>query len=129
HVTVAALSERKGRFLVVEECVNGKQVYNQPAGHLEDGESLVEAVVRETLEETRCLFTPHAVVGVYLWRIPDGEATFLRVSFCGEASDPNLSLGLDEGISRTAWLSRDGLAAEPARLRSPLVLRSIDDYL
>ena len=84
-VTVAAVAERDGRFLFVEERAGGRIVLNQPAGHLEDGESLLDAVVRETLEETAWAFRPQAIVGVYLWRAraPQGR-TFLRVAFCGD---------------------------------------------
>lgn len=133
-VTVAAVVEREGRFLVVEERVRSRLVINQPAGHLEKGESLVEAVVREALEETAWHFVPKAVVGIYLWnqtaRSGDGPArTFLRVAFHGTVTHHEGARTLDTGIERALWLSREQLAAQPSRLRSPLVMRCVDDYL
>ncbi|MBX3702760.1 MAG: NUDIX hydrolase [Steroidobacteraceae bacterium] len=127
-VTVAAIAERDGRFLVVQERAARRIVLNQPAGHLEDGESLVEAVVRETLEETGCAFVPESVTGLYLWRGPRAR-TVLRVAFAGRVGERDRSLALDRAILRTAWLGREELAARAAELRSPLVLRCIDDYL
>jgi len=128
-VTVAAVAERDGQFLFVEERASGRIVLNQPAGHLEDGETFLDAVVRETLEETAWDFRPEAIVGVYVWRPEHLGRTFLRVAFCGEllAHDPARSL--DRGILRTRWLARDELLAPRARLRSPLVLQCVDDYL
>ena len=128
-VTVAAVVERDGRFLVVEERAARRIVINQPAGHLERGEDLVQAVVRETLEETACRLSPDAVTGIYLWRHPVIDRTFLRVAFCGSVAEPDGTRRLDRGILRTAWMTRAELAARPGRLRSPLVLRCIDDYL
>ncbi len=126
--TVAAIAERDGRFLVVQERAARRIVLNQPAGHLEDGESLVDAVIRETREETGRRFVPDAVTGVYLWRGPRGR-TVLRVAFAGSVGERDESLALDRAILRTAWLGRDELSARDAELRSPLVLRCIDDYL
>jgi 8-oxo-dGTP pyrophosphatase MutT (NUDIX family) len=128
RVTVAAIAEREGRFLVVEERVGERLVINQPAGHLEEGEDLVEAVRRETLEETGCHFTPQGITGLYLYRAPDAE-TYLRVCFFGEAASEALHRALDPEIERTAWVAREELAMMRDRLRSPLVLRCIDDYL
>ena len=128
-VTVASVIERHGRFLMVEERVGGRRVLNQPAGHLEAGESLVDAAVRETLEETACRFAPTAIVGLYLWHGADGRPTFLRVAFAGEAGDPETGRRLDPDILGCHWLTRDELIARPQSLRSPLVLRCIDDYL
>ena len=128
-VTVAAIVEREGRFLVVEERAARRIVINQPAGHLEQGEDLVGAVIRETLEETACQFVPEAVTGLYLWRHPVIDKTFLRVAFCGNVEGPDLSRRLDRCILRTAWMTRSQLTERPDRLRSPLVLRCIDDYL
>jgi 8-oxo-dGTP pyrophosphatase MutT (NUDIX family) len=129
NVTVAAIIERDGRFLMVEERVDGARVWNQPAGHLEDGESLVDAVVRETLEETAWAFRPDGLVGIYRWPSPDSALTYLRFTFYGRgvAHDPDRAL--DPDIERCGWLSRDALSAEGMRLRSPMVLRSVDDYL
>ncbi len=128
-VTVAAIVHRDGRFLVVEERAARRVVLNQPAGHLEQGESLIQAVVRETLEETAHTFVPEAIVGIYLWRSEATDRTFLRVAFSGEASGPDSARRLDRCILRTAWLTREQLASRPRSLRSPLVLRCIDDFL
>lgn len=133
-VTVAAVVEREGRFLIVEERVRARLVLNQPAGHLEAGESLLEAVVRETVEETGWQLVPEAVVGVYQWsQTPastDGRArSFLRVAFCGHVAHHDAARPLDKGIERAVWLTRQQLTAQVARLRSPLVMRCIDDYL
>lgn len=129
HVTVAAVVERAGRFLLVDELVDGQRVLNQPAGHLDDGESLIDAVIRETLEETAWRFTPHALVGIYRWRHTHKDLTFLRVTFCGEVGDHDPDRKLDHGITGIVWMTRAELATNTQRLRSPLVLRSIDDYL
>jgi len=128
EVTVAAIVEIDGRFLMVEERIAGNLVLNQPAGHLEDRESLIEAVVRETREETAWRFHPEALVGVYLWRSPVTERSFLRFAFCGTVDDHQPKLPLDIGIVRTVWMSHEQLQAQPARLRSPLVMRCLDDY-
>ena len=128
EVTVAAIVEVDGRFLMVEERASGALVLNQPAGHLEDRESLVEAVIRETREETAWRFHPEALVGVYLWRSPVTERSFLRFAFCGAVDDHQPRLPLDIGIVRSVWMTHDQLLAQPARLRSPLVLRCIEDY-
>jgi 8-oxo-dGTP pyrophosphatase MutT (NUDIX family) len=128
-VTVAAVVQREGRFLVVEERIGGRLVFNQPAGHLEDGESLIDAVVRETREETAWGFRPEALVGVYLWRNPDNGRSFLRFAFCGSVDDHRPGQPLDTGIQRAVWLSHEQLRSQPARLRSPLVLRCLDDFL
>lgn len=122
---MAAIVERDGAWLVVEESIAGRAVFNQPAGHLEDDESLVDAVVREVREETGWRFTPSHVVGIYLWRSPEG-ATSLRVAFGGEVDDHDPSRALDHGILRWTWIGRAALAGS-GRLRSPLVLRCIDD--
>jgi 8-oxo-dGTP pyrophosphatase MutT (NUDIX family) len=127
-VTVAAIVERDGRFLVVQERSARRVVLNQPAGHLEDGESLLQAVVRETFEETGYPFVPQAVTGLYLWRGP-GERSFLRVAFAGSVGDRVEGVSLDRAIIRTAWISRDQLHQREAEMRSPVVLRCIDDYL
>jgi len=129
EVTVAAIAEVDGRFLIVEERISGRLVLNQPAGHLEDHESLVEAVIRETREETAWRFHPEALVGVYLWRNPDNERTFMRFAFCGTADGHDPTQPLDIGIVRAAWMTHEQLLAQPARLRSPLVLRCLEDFL
>lgn len=129
RVTVASVVERDGRFLVVEERTNsGDVVINQPAGHVEHGESLLEAVVRETFEETAWRFTPEFLVGIYLWAHPNGTINYLRVCFGGSVGEQADDSPLDDVIIKTHWLSRDELQAQAGRLRSPLVLRVIDDY-
>jgi len=129
HVTVAAVIERDQRFLVVEEQAEDGVVFNQPAGHLEDGEDLLHAACREVLEETGWQFTPHALVALQLWRRAPGAPSFLRVCFTGDCHDYDPARPLDHGIVATHWLDRATLAAQPTRLRSPLVLASIDSYL
>ena len=128
-VTVAAVAEIDGRFLFVEERASGRVVINQPAGHLEDGETFLEAVVRETLEETAWRFEPQSLLGVYVWRPEHQARTFLRVAFAGVVSDHDPSRPLDHGILRTRWLTREQLAETRMRLRSPLVTQCVDDYL
>ena len=121
-VTVAAIVERDGRYLRVEEQTREGLRLNNPAGHLDPEESLVEAVMRETLEETGCRFTPQALVGVYLsrFRRTDGEeVTYLRVAITGEVGERDPLLPLDEGIVDVLWLTPDELRASAARHRSP----------
>lgn len=129
HVTVAAIVERQGRFLIVKEECDGKVVYNQPAGHLNEGESLIEAVTRETLEETARHFRPTAITGMYRWTHLETGITYLRVGFTGTDSGHEPARPLDSGILHVSWLSRAELCARQKRLRSPMVLRCIDDYL
>lgn len=128
RVTVAAIVEQNGRFLLVEELQQGLQVLNQPAGHLDPGESLLQAVIREVREETTCDFEPEAVIGIYLWPVPDSDRSYLRVAFSGRVGTPDPTRKLDDGILGTRWLSRHELEAQRAQWRSPLVGRCIDDY-
>jgi 8-oxo-dGTP pyrophosphatase MutT (NUDIX family) len=128
-ITVAAVSESEGRFLVVEERISHRLVFNQPAGHLENGETIIDALVREVREETAWVFLPQAFLGVYLWRNPASGRATLRFAFSGFVADHDASQPLDRGIVRTHWLSRAELVERAPRLRSPLVLRCIDDYL
>jgi 8-oxo-dGTP pyrophosphatase MutT (NUDIX family) len=128
-VTVAAVIESGGRFLLVEERVNRRLLFNQPAGHVEHGETLLAAVVRETREETAWRFEPHALLGAYLWRNPTRGGTVLRFAFIGTVSDHQAAQRLDHGIVATHWLSLAELEQRQARLRSPLVLRCVHDYL
>jgi 8-oxo-dGTP pyrophosphatase MutT (NUDIX family) len=129
RVTVAAVVERNGRFLLVEEEVNGHLRLNQPAGHLEDGESVLDAVVRETLEETAWHFRPQALVGVYRWRHPSSGETYLRFAFCGEVHDQEADRPLDAEIRDVCWLEVQALGQRRSQWRSPLVWRCIEDYL
>lgn len=129
HVTVAAVIERNGRFLLVEEETDRGIRFNQPAGHLEEGETLAEAVRREVYEETGWRFEPESVVAVQLWRRNPGAPSFLRICFSGRCIGHDLGRKLDDGILATHWLSRDEIAAARPRLRSPLVLISVDEYL
>jgi len=128
HVTVAAIIERDGKFLLVDEVVNGNRVLNQPAGHLEEGETLIDAVIRETLEETAWHFRPSALLGIYRWRQPGGGHTFLRVAFSGEITSHDADRELDAGIIRSVWMTASQLASARRRLRSPMVLRCVNDY-
>jgi 8-oxo-dGTP pyrophosphatase MutT (NUDIX family) len=129
HVTVAAIAEQDGRFLIVEETVRGKPTLNNPAGHLEMSESFAEAVCRETLEETGWEFEPQTVTGIYLWKNPGLDKTFLRVAFHGRCLRHHPERPLDDGIIAAHWLTRAELGNGAYRLRTPLVLRCIDDYL
>jgi 8-oxo-dGTP pyrophosphatase MutT (NUDIX family) len=132
-VTVAAIIERDGRFLIIEEETSGGLKLNNPAGHLDPGESLPEACAREALEETAWHFRPTAMVGVYMARFvkqADGQdITYLRFAFCGELGEHEPGRKLDEGIVRTLWMTLDELKASADRHRSPMVLRCIEDYL
>jgi ADP-ribose pyrophosphatase YjhB (NUDIX family) len=132
-VTVAAIIEREGRYLLVEEHTPEGLKLNNPAGHLDCGESPLQGVVRETLEETACDFRPEALLGIYLSRFirpASGEdVTYLRLAFCGSVGEPHAGRALDDGIVRTLWLTPDEVRAQSHRLRSPLVQRCIDDHL
>jgi 8-oxo-dGTP pyrophosphatase MutT (NUDIX family) len=127
-VTVAAVIERGGRFLFVEERIDGRLVLNQPAGHLDPGESLIAACRREVLEETAHPFEPRSLVGVYRWHYAKKDVTFLRFCFAGEVADP-LERALDKEIVRLRWLSGAELEARRADHRSPLVAKCVADYL
>lgn len=129
EITVAAVTESHGRFLVVEERINQRLVLNQPAGHVEQGESLLAAVVREVREETAWRFEPESLIGVYLWRSPDSGVTTMRFAFCGAVDDHQAAQPLDHGIVGTHWLSSSDLRKREEHLRSPLVMRCIEDYL
>lgn len=127
-VTVAAIIEQNGSFLVVEEECHGRIVLNQPAGHLEPRESLLAAAVRETREETGFHFEPAELVGIYVWHSDEADRSFLRVCFTGTAAPPRTAPELDAGIIAAHWLTRNQLLQRQSQLRSPMVLRAVDDY-
>ena len=129
NVTVAAVVEAAGRYLVVEEHTADGLRLNNPAGHLDPGESLVQAVARETLEETACAFTPSHLVGIYLARSDADDVSYLRFAFAGVASAPVPGWKLDHGIVRTLWLTPSEIEASRARHRSPLLWRCVQDHL
>ncbi|MBL8460803.1 MAG: NUDIX hydrolase [Zoogloea sp.] len=129
NVTVAAVVERDGRFLLVEEETEDGLRFNQPAGHLERGESLLAAVAREALEETAHVFRPSFLVGIYQWPRPTGDVTYLRFAFGGELGGFDLERPLDVGIVRTVWMTLDELKVTRPRHRSPLILQCCEDYL
>lgn len=129
RTTVAALCERDGKFLLVKERVSGKVVYNQPAGHLNPGESLLDAVVRETFEETRYRFLPTALQGIYRYQpLPGSDKTYMRFLFRGEVGEKSAG-PLDEGIIAAEWLDYDAVCTCREYHRSPMVLQCIDDFL
>ncbi len=128
-VTVAAVIERDGRFLLVEELQDGRQVLNQPAGHLDPGETLIEACAREVLEETAHRFTPAALVGIYRWHYAPADVTFLRFCFSGSITGVEASRILDKEIMALHWLSAREIKAKAAQHRSPLVQQCLDGYL
>ncbi|MGB8856141.1 MAG: NUDIX hydrolase [Burkholderiales bacterium] len=130
NVTVAAVIERKGEFLFVEEKSSGSTLlFNQPAGHLERGESLIAAVVRETLEETAYHFSPTALTGIYQWRHPQKDISYLRFTFTGDITGHEPKRRLDHGIVRAAWMTPEMIRAHTERHRSPLVAQCLEDYL
>jgi len=126
EVTVAAIARADDRYLVVEEFAHGRRVINQPAGHVEAGETIIDAVIRETREETAWGFVPAGLVGVYYWPHEDGRTT-LRFAFCGEPSDHAVGQPLDDGIIAAHWLTRAELGARDD-LRSPLVMHALEDF-
>jgi 8-oxo-dGTP pyrophosphatase MutT (NUDIX family) len=128
-VTVAAIIEHAGRFLLVEEHIDGLRVFNQPAGHVERGESILEAVVRETFEETAWRFSPEWLLGVYSWQHPRSNRAVLRFAFSGSVHGHDPSRPLDQPVIRTHWLTAEEIRAQGPRLRSPLVLRCLEDHL
>lgn len=129
RVTVAIIAEQNGRYLMVEEDVEGQTRFNQPAGHLEDGESLVDAAIRECLEETAWRFEPEALVGIYRWRNASRTDTYLRVTFAGRCTAHQADLPLDTGIVAAHWLTLEDIRKRETQLRSPLVMQSFTDYL
>jgi 8-oxo-dGTP pyrophosphatase MutT (NUDIX family) len=129
NVTVAAVIERESRFLLVEEAPDGTPVLNQPAGHLEAGESLQAAARRETLEETGWHVEPEALIGIYRWPHPGKDLTFLRFAFTARLLCHDPEQTLDPEIIRTVWLTADEIRSQTGRHRSPQVLACVEDYL
>lgn len=128
HVTVATIVERDGRFLLVYEEADGKQVYNQPAGHLDPNETLQEAAIRETLEETAWHVKLTGVVGVNLYEAPSNGVTYLRTTFIAEVLTRDTERALDTGIIEAVWLTYEEILERRAQLRSPMTLQIIDEY-
>ncbi len=133
NVTVAAIMAQGGRYLLIEEHTPEGLRLNNPAGHLDPGESLLEGCAREALEETAHAFKPEALVGVYLSRFQRAatgeDITYIRFAFCGEVGQADPALKLDTGIVRTLWMTPEEIRASADRHRSPLVLRCIEDHL
>jgi 8-oxo-dGTP pyrophosphatase MutT (NUDIX family) len=129
NVTVAAIIERDGKFLLVEEETADGVMFNQPAGHLEEGETLLEAVRREVWEETAHRFEPDALLGVYHWKHPQKAITYLRFAFLGSINGHDPAQPLDVGILRAVWMTQDEIRATHGRHRSPQVLKCVEHYL
>lgn len=129
HATVAALIECDGRFLMVEEHADGGLRLNQPAGHLEESETLAQAAVREVFEESGHRFVPEHLVGLYQWRHAESGREYLRAAFSGRSTGHEPDAPLDTGIVRALWMSADEIRAARDSLRSPLVLACLEDYL
>ncbi|MFZ5722869.1 MAG: NUDIX hydrolase [Pseudomonadota bacterium] len=128
HITVATVVERDGRYLLVEESPHGEPVYNQPAGHVEGGESLVDGACREALEETGWRVRPTHLLGLYVWTSPKNGATYYRVAFAGELLEKVEGYAIDKDIDAVHWLTLEEIRARHAQLRSPLVLRCVEDH-
>lgn len=128
HVTVATIVERDNRFLLVYEESDGSKVYNQPAGHLEPGETLAEAAIRETLEETGWAVELTGVVGVNLYTAPSNGVTYFRTTFIADAVSHDPTRTLDTGIIEAVWLTYEELVERKNQLRSPMTLQIIEDY-
>ncbi len=129
NVTVAAVIERDGKFLLVEEETAQGLRYNQPAGHLEADESLLAAVTRETLEESAYHFVPQYLLGIYRWHAAESNITYLRFAFTGMITGHEADRPLDTGILHAEWLSADQIRATRARHRSPLILQCVEDHI
>jgi len=129
NVTVAAIIEKDGKFLLVEEETADGVMFNQPAGHLENGETLLDGVKRETWEETAHRFEPTGLLGVYHWKHPKKDITYLRFAFTGNDLGHDPAQQLDEGILRAVWMTPDEVRATQDRHRSPQVLTCIELYL
>lgn len=128
HVTVATVVEVDGRYLLVEESPHGAPVLNQPAGHVEAGETLAEGAAREALEETGYRIRPSHLLGLYVWTSPKNGVTYYRVCFAGELQEKVDGYAIDKDIDAVHWYSLEELRARSAMLRSPLVLRCVEDH-
>ena len=129
NVTVAAIIKRNQKFLLVEENTDNHIVFNQPAGHLEKDETLIEAVKREVLEETAWEFIPQSIVGIYMYPNQHSNITYLRLCFSGVCEKYHPEQALDDGVIRTVWFSQEEIKQNMDRMRSPMVPLCIDDYL
>ena len=129
NTTVAAIIEQNGKFLLVEEVTDRGNRFNQPAGHLEDGESLIQAVIRETMEEAAYEYTPDALLGVYQWKHLHNDTTYLRFTFIGKVGLHYPMQELDAGIIRTVWMDIDEIRDKAGLMRSPQVIICVEDYL
>ncbi len=129
NVTVAAIVERDQKFLLVEENADNHIVFNQPAGHLEEDETLIEAISREVLEETAWEFIPKAIVGVYMYLNQHSDITYLRFCFSGTCDKHHPEQALDDGIIQAVWFSKEEIKDNNDKMRSPMVTQCIDDFL
>ncbi|MEE8058084.1 MAG: NUDIX hydrolase [Pseudomonadales bacterium] len=128
HVTVATIVERDGKYLLVEEVSNGDLVFNQPAGHLDANETLQQAAIRETFEETGWTVTLKGIVGLALYTSPHNQVTYHRTTFIAEAISHNPDLALDDGIQQVLWMSYEEMLVNVDKMRSSLVIKSIEQY-
>ena len=129
HATVAAIVEREGRFLFVEEISRGKRVFNQPAGHVDENETIENATIRETLEESGWEVKPTAIVGIYTYKAPSNGVTYYRFCYVCEALQEVPNAQLDNDILAAHWFTLDEVKAKQTQLRSPLVMKCLEDYL
>lgn len=128
HVTVATVVERNNKYLLVEELSNGKLVFNQPAGHLDPNETLIEAAVRETVEETGWHVKVEGIVGMALYKSPTNQVTYHRTTFFGDAISHDTERKLDDGIQRAVWMSYEEMKASKDKMRSHLVISAVEQY-
>lgn len=129
NTTVAAIVEQNGKFLLVEEQTDRGNRYNQPAGHLEDNETLIQAVIRETMEEAAYEFTPEFLLGIYHWKHTHNDTTYLRFAFIGKAGVHYPMQALDDGIVQAVWMSIDEMREKASLMRSPQVLMCVEHFL
>jgi 8-oxo-dGTP pyrophosphatase MutT (NUDIX family) len=128
-LTVSAIVENDGQFLIVEERASGVIVLNQPSGHIEAGESPEQAAERETLEESGCIVSVTGLLGVYLWIHPQTRQNYLRIAYVAELLSQDIRRELDDAIHAVHWFTRSDLLNRKRSIRTPIVLRSIDDFL